>query len=176
MTVFEAQKPNFFLDIGLGWVLFFVCVMVVAILCWFFIVVPLWKEKAKDIEIWILRAVVTAFVLVISYIGVLSGYSFVSKMDEWNRNYNAYLRGECEIVEGYVENFHPMPETMHDRESFEVSDVFFAYGSSDSRLYYEKCMKDGGYIKQNGTKVKIWYISIGEEGENLIMRLDILEE
>ena len=146
MTVFEAQKPNFFLDIGLGWFLFFVCAMVVAILCWAFIVVPLWKEKAKDIEIWILRAVVTAFVLVISYIGVLSGYSFVSKMDEWNRNYNAYLRGECKIVEGYVENFHPMPETMHDRESFEVSDVFFAYGSSDSRLYYEKCMKDGGYM------------------------------
>ncbi len=176
MTVFEAQKPNFFLDIGLGWVLFFVCAMVVAILCWAFIVVPLWKGKAKDIEIWILRAVVTAFVLVISYISVLSGYSFVAKMDEWNRNYNAYLHGECKIVEGYVENFHPMPETMHDRESFEVSDVFFAYGSSDSRLYYEKCMKDGGYIKQNGTKVKIWYISIGEEGENLIMRLDILEE
>ena len=176
MTVFEAQKPNFFLDIGLGWVLFFVYAMVAAILCWVFIVVPLWKEKAKDIEIWILRAVVTAFVLVISYIGVLSGYSFVAKMDEWNRNYNAYLRGECEIVEGYVEIFLPMPETMHDRESFEVSDVFFAYGSSDSRLYYEKCMKDGGYIKQNGTKVKIWYISIGEEGENLIMRLDILEE
>ena len=138
MTVFEAQKPNFFLDIGLGWVLFFVCAMVAAILCWVFIVVPLWKEKAKDIEIWILRAVVTAFVLVISYIGVLSGYSFVAKMDEWNRNYNAYLRGECEIVEGYVENFHPMPETMHDRESFEVTDVFFAYGSTDTRLYNEK--------------------------------------
>ncbi len=176
MTVFETQKPKFFLDIGLGSVLFFACTIVAAILCWVFIVIPLWKTKDKDIEVWVLRIIVTSFTLIVSYMGVLSGFSFIAKMNEWNRIYNIYLRGECEVVEGYVENFHPMPDTLHDRESFEVSNVFFAYGSSDSRLYYEKCLKDGGFITRNGIKVKIWYISIGEDGENLILRLDILSD
>ena len=175
MTVFETQKPNFFLDVGWGSIFFFLGISIVSVLWWRFATIPLLKEKTTELSIYFLKAFVTILALAISYLNILFAYSFIESMVVWNQYYDAYISGECEVIEGYVEDFHPMPETLHDRESFKVSNIYFAYGSSDSRLYYEKCAKDGGYIKQNGIKVKIWYIITGENGTNLIMRIDILD-
>jgi len=174
MTVFETQKPNFFVDVGLGSVFLFLGISVASILCWRFVTIPLLKEKATELSVYFVKAFVMIFALVISYMSILFAYSFVESMVVWDQYYDIYMSGECEVVEGYVEDFHPMPETLHDRESFKVSNVYFAYGSSDSRLYYEKCAKDGGYINRNGIKVKIWYI-ITAEDSSLIMRIDILD-
>lgn len=171
MTVFETAKPNFLLDAGLGSIIFILVICCATILGWRFVLIPTLVGKTSVVE----KSIAAIFVLAISFISVISIYSSIDSMIFWNKNYDAYVNGECEIVEGAVEDFHPMPETLHNRESFTVSGVKFAYGDSESRLYYEKCMKDGGYIKANGTKVKIWYISTGENGTNLIMRMDILD-
>lgn len=103
-------------------------------------------------------------------------YCGIDSWIAWNREYDAYVNGECKIVEGVVEDFHPLPSGGHDSENFTVSGVKFAYAStpgSYSRLEYDKCMIHGGCITGNGMKVKIWYLGDGDTTQ--IMRIDILD-
>ena len=86
--------------------------------------------------------------------------------------YGTYQEGDALVVEGTVHDFHPMPETLHDTESFTVNGIEFYYAYDESPVYYSKCAFDGGYITHDGQKVKIWYIEKG--GYNYIVRIDLL--
>lgn len=84
---------------------------------------------------------------------------------------DTYQKGNALTVEGEIENFHPMPEDLHDTESFTVDGVEFYYGSHNQEYFYSKCAFEGGYIKHNGQKVKLWYVVYNEE--NYIVRVDL---
>jgi predicted membrane protein len=53
--------------------------------------------------------------------------NFVSTYTEYLTIRNALLDNKYQEIQGYVENFHPMPYGGHDEESFSVQGVSFAY-------------------------------------------------
>ena len=56
-------------------------------------------------------------------------------IDLYNTCVKAYRSGDYEIVEGYVENYVPMPKGGHALESFNVGDVYFEYSENIKRLF-----------------------------------------
>lgn len=63
--------------------------------------------------------------------------------------------GDCQIVEGPVENFHPMPYHGHSLESFTVSGVRFEYSDfDDSKPGFNHTESHGGPI-HTGIRVRI---------------------
>lgn len=172
MTVFETRKPNVFdyLQIFFNADIFFISVIIlaVAVFLWIKLVIPSWKEK--DVGIFA-RLLFVGLALLFSYVFLVIANTNIRAAITLGRNYATYVAGECQVVEGYVENFHPMPEDLHDTEHFTVSGKYFFYSSENSPFYYSHCKKDGGAITGDGLKVKIWYLD-----EDTILRLDILEE
>lgn len=84
---------------------------------------------------------------------------------------DSYQTGNVLTVKGKVEAFHPMPETLHDLESFSINGIEFFYNNHNEEYYYSKCAFDGGYIKKNGQEMKLWYVVY--DGVNYIVRVDI---
>ena len=84
---------------------------------------------------------------------------------------DSYRTGNALTVKGKVEEFHPMPETLHDTESFSINGIEFSYNNHNEEYYYSKCAFDGGYIKKNGQEVELWYVEY--DGVNYIVRIDI---
>jgi hypothetical protein len=65
--------------------------------------------------------------------------------------------GDCEIVEGTVEQFHPMPYHGHSLESFTVNGVRFSYSDfDDSKPGFNNTESHGGPI-HSGMHVRIHY-------------------
>jgi hypothetical protein len=65
--------------------------------------------------------------------------------------------GDCEIVEGTVERFHPMPRHGHSQESFTVNGVHFSYSDFNiSRPGFNHTESHGGPI-HSGMHVRIHY-------------------
>lgn len=73
--------------------------------------------------------------------------------------------GDCKIVEGRVEHFHPMPWTGHDMESIDVNGVQFSYSDYVGTAGFNNTESHGGPIRE-GMTVRICY----REGE--ILRLE----
>lgn len=69
----------------------------------------------------------------------------------------AYQRGDYQIVEGYVEDFHPMPAQGHDQESFTVNGVEFEYSDYTEQFGYHNARSLGGVITGDGQHLKIGY-------------------
>ena len=175
MTAFETQKPNVLLDVGIGSIILTLIFTVLAVLCWKFMTIPVFRKKLTGVADFMVRAFSVLLTCLMTYVSFIFIYCGIDSWIAWNREYDAYVNGECKIVEGVVEDFHPLPSGGHDSESFTVSGVKFAYAStpgSYSRLEYDKCMIHGGCITGNGMKVKIWYLGDGDTTH--IMRIDIL--
>lgn len=75
---------------------------------------------------------------------------------------------DCQMVEGQVENFHPMPASGHDTERFSVNGVEFSYSDYIVTAGFNNTSSHGGPIRE-GLPVRICY----RDGE--ILRLDISE-
>lgn len=75
------------------------------------------------------------------------------------------------VVEGYVENFHPMPYEGHDTEYFEINGVHFEYSDYTITNGYHKSASHGGVVTQNGQHLKVKYVveKFGEGNENVIL-------
>lgn len=81
--------------------------------------------------------------------------------------------GESQVVEGRIQNFHPMPAGGHDSEHFDVNGEYFDYSSFDlGVLGYNKPQVDGGIMKQ-GLYVRITYITHNQR--IAILRIDTLK-
>ena len=174
ITVFEAKEYTTWFS----WL--YVVAVVIGLIAFFWFVRPLYQAvkqngfgillKEKILSLLLVFAVVLSFASVtVAYTGietVVSGYSL----------YNRYQNGECDFVEGYITDFHPMPKDLHDTERFKVNGVAFAYGADNSEYYYSTCPKDGGVLKE-GLYVRMWYFNadIGEEYPmSYIMRIEVL--
>ena len=65
--------------------------------------------------------------------------------------------GDCEVVEGTVENFRPMPHHGHSVESFTVNGVRFSYSDFDiSKPGFNNTESHGGPIHA-GMRVRVHY-------------------
>jgi len=69
----------------------------------------------------------------------------------------AYRAGKCQIVEGTVTHFHPMPSTGHGVESFVVSGKHFQYSDYALRAGFNHTSQHGGPIRE-GAHVRIHYL------------------
>ena len=63
------------------------------------------------------RAIIRVLFVFVSVILVIT---IIFEIDMTKKTVGAYKRGDYQIVEGYVENFHPMPYGGHSQESFEI--------------------------------------------------------
>jgi len=81
----------------------------------------------------------------------------------------AYRAGKCQVVEGTVMQFHPMPATGHDVESFLVAGKRFQYSDFIHRAGFNQTSSHGGPIHE-GARVRIYYL--GED----IARLEIADD
>ena len=107
------------------------------------------------------------FILIIS---VLLAFSTVA---EYKAVVGAYESGEYEVVEGYIENFDPMPYEGHAEESFEINGVKFSYSDYRITFGYNNAKSHGGVIEGNGQHLKIGYV-VGN-GENIIVYIEQLK-
>ena len=85
----------------------------------------------------------------------------------------AYKDGEFMIVEGYVENFDPMPYGGHSEESFEINNVTFSYSDYTIQPGYNNSKSHGGVIEGNGQHLKVGYVDY--YGTNIIVYIEQLE-
>ena len=85
----------------------------------------------------------------------------------------AYQRGEYQTVEGYVENFHPMPAEGHDQESFMINGVRFEYSDYTVQFGYHNAKSHGGVITGNGQHLRIGYTQFDWLG-NVIVYIEEL--
>lgn len=73
------------------------------------------------------------------------------RAQEWLRS------GDCEVVEGPVEAFHPMPYHGHSNESFTVAGVRFSYSDfDDSKPGFNRTLSHGGPVNA-GMRVRLHY-------------------
>ncbi|QDH35915.1 hypothetical protein [Porphyrobacter sp. YT40] len=78
----------------------------------------------------------------------------------------ALKEGNCETVEGRVENFHPMPREGHDTERFEVAGKSFSYSDYIMSSGFNNSASHGGPIRED-LQVRICHQS------GVILRLEI---
>ena len=84
-------------------------------------------------------------------------------------NLSAALRdGQCEVTEGTVTQFHPMPYEGHQNESFVVGGKRFEYSDYDSRAGFNQSQSHGGPIRE-GLHVRIHHVG------NSIARLEVAQ-
>lgn len=89
----------------------------------------------------------------------------------WAATQRAERSGTMKAVEGPVENFHPMPPTYHDLESFTVDGVRFSYSDYVVTSGFNQSTANGGPIGA-GMYVRIHYIASGPDGPTIV-RLEI---
>ena len=94
-----------------------------------------------------------------------------SEITNRNRTQRIFENKEYKVVEGKIENFHPMPYSGHDHESFTVNGVHFEY--SDYYIFYgfNNTASHGGPLKGNGQEVRLSYITV--DGENRILKIEL---
>lgn len=81
---------------------------------------------------------------------------------------SAFELGKNEVVEGKIENFHPMPATGHVDESFTVGGKKFSYSDYGITPGFRNAKSLGGPIRA-GLHVRICYVG------NDIVRLEVEE-
>jgi hypothetical protein len=79
--------------------------------------------------------------------------------------------GQFDVVEGVIENFHPMPREGHQMESFTVNGVYFEYSDYKLMVGFNNTASHGGPIKRNGQEVRLSYIWV--KGENRILKIEL---
>jgi hypothetical protein len=82
----------------------------------------------------------------------------------------AEIRKGAPVVEGVVENFHPMPATGHDEEHFTVQGVYFAYSDFGVTSGFNNTSSHGGPIRE-GLYVRIHYTGSATAGK--IVKLEV---
>ena len=116
--------------------------------------------------------------IVIGLTGCLSLLLFLmvlvsDKIISYDATVGAYKRGEYDIVEGYVEDFHPMPYGGHDQESFTINGVSFAYSDYVDTFGYHNAKSHGGVITGDGQHLRIGYTAYSGLG-NVIVYMEEL--
>jgi hypothetical protein len=81
-------------------------------------------------------------------------------------------KGLFKVIEGNLENYHPMPKEGHDNESFDIGGVHFDYGDFQIKFGYSNAASLGGVIRP-GNYYRITYYE--EPYNNAIIRIEMQE-
>lgn len=76
--------------------------------------------------------------------------------DMYARTREAYARGDYSVVEGKVTDFHPMPYSGHQNETFSVNGVQFSYSDYGISPCFNNTASHGGPIRL-GQNVRVAY-------------------
>ena len=81
------------------------------------------------------------------------------------------------VIEGYVEEYHPMPYEGHDTEHFEIDGVYFEYSDYNMVNGYNISASHGGVVTHNGQHLRIKYIQNEYDGvtNNVIIYIAQIE-
>ena len=96
----------------------------------------------------------------------------VSLIVSWTANRSAVESGECDVVEGVVEEFVPMAPSGPPRESFTVDGVRFSYSKFLVSTGFNQTQLEGGPMR-GGLQVRI--CSRPEKSGRTILKLEIQE-
>lgn len=110
-----------------------------------------------------------AMIVFITISALVGGFILVDQVDQYNKIVVAYQNGDYQIVEGYVENFHPMPESGHDHEHFEIDGTYFEYSDFTAQQGYHNALSRGGVITGNGQHLRIGYIEMDSATGNQML-------
>ena len=108
----------------------------------------------------------------IVFVTLLSSVVLIAQFNMYNETVGAYNRGEYQTVEGYVENFVPMPYEGHTNESFEINGIKFSYSDYNIHPGYNNTKSHGGVIKENGQHLKIGYVYLNDTYGNIIVYIE----
>lgn len=95
--------------------------------------------------------IVPVYVLLLFMAAVLDG-SGVRGM--YARAKDSYLKGDYAVVEGTVSNFHPMPYSGHEEETFFVNGLRFSYSDYELGPCFNNTASHGGPIRE-GLRIRI---------------------
>jgi hypothetical protein len=136
-----------------GIILFGIIAAVIAI-------IQRWGRLSKSFIV--LTAVVCAvFLLLAAY-----AYRAPGVQDMYARAREAYVEGRYSTVEGNVTNFHPMPYSGHQNETFSVNGMQFSYSDYVLIPCFKNTSSHGGPIHE-GLHVRIAYSG------NCILKLEV---
>jgi hypothetical protein len=97
--------------------------------------------------------------------------AFGSTYSSYRELEQAYRTGKYSVVEGIVENFHPMPYEGHQNECFRVEKEKFCYSDYELSPAFNQSASHGGPIRA-GLPVRISYYE-NEKFHAQILRLEI---
>lgn len=129
------------------------------------------QERGYSINIKIVKIICWCFALMALLDGIVSTYILY---DMYKKTVVAYQNNDYRIVEGYVENFDPMPYGGHKYETFEINGVKFEYADYRIMVGYHNAKSHGGVIKRDGQYLKIGYVRYGNE--NIIVYIEEYSE
>jgi hypothetical protein len=106
-------------------------------------------------------------------IGTLFGIGAMGFQISNRQHYQQVLaQGSALVVEGPIENFHPMPKQGHDTEHFTVNGVYFSYTDFSATPAFNNTSSHGGPLRE-GLVVRIAYTDSREFGGQLaILRIE----
>jgi len=146
-------------------------IIVMLVLRW--IIKKYYKDHEKKSNLEIVKnfcRVGVVFVIVWVVIALIAQLYMHSKI------VGAYNRGKYQIVEGYVENFDPMPYSGHANESFEINGIAFSYSDYNKHPGYHNAKSHGGVIKGNGQHLKIGYVYLNKTYGNIIVYIEQISD
>ena len=113
-----------------------------------------------------------ALITMASFATVLVLIGFLFQWNMYRKTVGAYQRGTYEIVEGYVEDFVPMPYEGHANESFQINGIPFSYSDFVITPGYRNAKSHGGVITGNGQYLRVGYIYFNETYGNIIVYIE----
>ena len=130
-------------------------VMVIGLLCFLVGEIRTIRRK-KVIKGHKVNICICSFALLVSL--VVCGVVISSQLDMYQNIVVAYEEGRYASVEGYVEDFIPMPAEGHAHETFQINGIEFDYSDYTVLQGYNKTKVYGGVISGNGQHLKVRYI------------------
>lgn len=128
-------------------------------------------KRGEHINLKLVKKICYCMLFYVVFDGVISTYML---FDMYRKTAIAYQKGDYQIVEGYVENFDPMPYGGHQYETFEIKDIKFQYSDYTIMVGYHNAKSHGGVINGNGQYLIIGYVRYN--GANIIVYIEEVPE
>ena len=108
------------------------------------------------------------------FVAVCAYIVLKSQLEMYRRVIVPYENGQYEIVEGYVQNFVPMPREGHSNEMFDINGVHFEYSDYNVVPGYNNARVKGGVIRGNGQYLRVGYVYLNATYGNIIVYIEEL--
>ena len=108
-------------------------------------------------------------IFIFLFSGSISAFWAYMDLKEYFKTKEVFDNKLFKVVEGSVNNYHPMSISGHDTERFDINGIHFAFADGDKNDYgYNNAAVNGGLIRAN-LYVQISYFNNGSR--NVILKL-----